>query len=100
VVRVYFSTFLTIFLGIEDRNQIEKIYLELNEYAPWVTIVATLESVFPDPTGSKAYWDEEIRCGAVSYLDRRAYVEGKIPEKTIDVIRKVADLIIEYAISG
>jgi len=82
-----------------DREQINRIYTELSEYVPWITIVATLESIYPDPEGEHAWWDEECRCGAVSHLDREAYAKGEIPEKTIQIARRVAELIVEQATS-
>ena len=71
-----------------DRESIEAWERELREKTPHVKIVARLLSIY-SPEGVYSFAEQD----AVWHLDRRAYVEKKIPEHTIKKATEIANLI-------
>jgi len=79
-----------------DKKQIGEWLRELKTYLPGMKIYGVLES--------RLEGEAEIRSGygVITHLDRKLYVDGKIPQKTVKVVEKVADRILsdEHYIAG
>ncbi len=86
----------------EDGGQARAWKELIESLSPEVKVVASLTSVFPDPSGSKAWWVDVggVISGKISHLDEEAYLEGRIPTVSKRIVRSVARAILKRASGG
>ena len=79
-----------------DEDNIKKWLDELEENGFVKKVIGVFESVYPDENGEKAKIMPigGIAVGAVSYLDRTAYKDGRIPEATKNVVRQFIEEVL------